>query len=134
MFGEMNTSKVVICNMLIANIETIEFGDSTFTAWYPQIREPFFKDGSYWIGLSRNWIYQAQMAGISKIKYEWKGVINTWFVPDKKMLKKMEKDGDIIKKVHLFPDNPLITYLFKLDNTNFFVRVTNPSPEDVFGK
>jgi hypothetical protein len=100
--------------MLIANIETIEEYDLGYKAWLPQIREPFYKDGHLWIGLSRHWIEEAQVAGVNKIKYEHEGKMNYFFVPDKKMLKKMEKDGDIIKKVHLFPDNPLKTYLFRL--------------------
>ena len=98
----------------IANIDTKEEYNDGIISWLPQIREPFYKDGHLWIGLSRHWIEEAQVAGVNKIIYEYENKRVYWFVPDRKMLKKMEKDGDVIKKVHLFPDNPLKTYLFKL--------------------
>ena len=100
--------------LLIANIPTDEELSDGYRFWTPHINKPFYKDGDWYIGLSRHWLEEAEMAGVNKIRYEFNGKLNSWFVPDKKMLKKMEKDGDIIKKVHLFPDNPLKTYLFKL--------------------
>lgn len=99
----------------VANIPTEEEVSGDYKFWTPHINKPFYKDGEWYIGLSRHYLEEAEMSGVSKLRYSWNGKDYSWFVPSKKMRKQMERDGDVVKKVHRFPDNPLITYLFLLN-------------------
>jgi hypothetical protein len=101
--------------ILIANIPTEVEENDGFIFWTPLINKPFYRNGEWYIGLSRHYLEEAEMSGVSKIRYSWQGKSYSWFIPSKKMRKQMEKNGDYLEKVYKFKDNPLRTYLFVLN-------------------
>ena len=98
----------------VASIPTEEELIDGYKFWYPQINSPFPFEGGLAIGLSSGWLREAEIAGVSKIKYEWNGKTYSWFVPDKRMKKQMEAEGLYKEKIVNYPQ-PLKIYYFLLN-------------------
>jgi len=99
----------------IWGIQFEEIKSDDYLIWKAEIRNPFFYDGKYTIGLNEKFLWEAIKSGVNKILLVIGQREQMMDVPDPKELKRKDKAKEYEDKNSMFKDSPAMRiYHFKV--------------------